>query len=171
SAHADLGVEAPEALLRGHRFRQTLRRVVLVEERLALEVRLLDVVAVDDGQRPDAGSRHGLGEGGAEGPDAGHHDARRTDPLLARRPDAVEELLARVAVARRRRARPALGAAHDSRSSAAMSAAERIASTGASSPVQVSNWATAWASSISRPVMTVAPAAWASRRKRVSSGS
>jgi hypothetical protein len=46
-----------------------------------------------------------------------------------------------------------------------------MASTGASSPVQASNCTMACASSISRPSMIVQPAACASRRNRVASGS
>jgi hypothetical protein len=56
-------VEPPQAGFGRHRLRPGERRVLLVEERLALEVRRLHEVAVHDGEARDAGPRHRLREG------------------------------------------------------------------------------------------------------------
>ena len=45
---AHLGVDPPQLRLRGHGLGQAPRRVLLVEQRLALQVRVLDEVAIDE---------------------------------------------------------------------------------------------------------------------------
>src|SRR5258708_19742190 len=63
-------------------------------ERLAMEVRFLDRVMIDDHDTADAGAREILQDGAAEPTCADHQDRRRSQPLLADGADLAEHGLA-----------------------------------------------------------------------------
>jgi hypothetical protein len=81
--------------------------VLLVEQDLALQVRLLDEVAVDDPQRPDPGARQQRRLHRPERPAADQDDARRHQPGLALGADLLEQHLPGIAGRDRAGRRPA----------------------------------------------------------------
>ena len=106
-----LDVLGVEALLEGHdrdvrveRLDRPPRRVDLrlaealgrVDD-LALEVRVVDDVGVDDAERPDAGGGEVERRGRAEAAGPDQQDARLEQPLLALLADLGDEQVARVA--------------------------------------------------------------------------
>jgi hypothetical protein len=94
----DGGVEERDLAPCGFGLGQGVARVGLVEEDLALEVRGLDEVAVDQGKGADAGAREQRSGGGAGGATTDQRDVRLGEPPLARFADAGKELI--VALAR-----------------------------------------------------------------------
>ena len=97
----DVGVEGLDRALRGVdlRLAEVLRRV----DDLALEVRVVDDVWVDDADRPDACRGEVEGGGRAEAARADQQHARVEQALLALFADLRDEEVARVARALRRR--------------------------------------------------------------------
>ena len=81
---------------RGIRLGTRVAGVGLVEEDLALQVALLDEVAVDEGERTHAGARQQACRCRTGGADANHGHMGALDPGLARGTNAGEEDLARV---------------------------------------------------------------------------
>ena len=158
TADGHVGVDPPQPPRGGRGLRPGERGVLLVEERLALQVGRLDPVPVHHGEAGHPGPRHRLGEGRAEGTAPRHEDPRATDPRLALAADPGEELLAGVA-------------AHEGTSAIAARAASVMASTGARSPVHASNCPTACATSISTPSIATHPFALAAASSGVSRGS
>ena len=67
--------------------------VLLVEQHLTLEVRVLDVIAVDDPEEADPRASHYVGDDGPEGAAADQGDAARKEALLALLADAGEDNL------------------------------------------------------------------------------
>src|SRR5258707_4672136 len=67
-------------------------------ERLAMEVRFLDRVMIDDHDTADAGAREILQDRAAEPTCADHQDRRRSQPLLADGADLAEHGLAGITV-------------------------------------------------------------------------
>jgi hypothetical protein len=93
----DTRVDLGHALRSRHGLRQPLARVCLREQRLALQIRLLDEVPIHDAQTPHAGARQRLDLRGAECPAADDEHARRAQPPLPLRADLLEENLSAVA--------------------------------------------------------------------------
>ena len=81
----------------------------LVEEHLALQVALLDEIAVDEDERADAGARQQRRGGGSGGSAADDRDGRGGEALLSRFADRREEHLARVAIGIRARREVSFG--------------------------------------------------------------
>ena len=79
-------------------FGQTFARVGFVEEDLALEIGRLDEVAVDEGERADAGACEQRGRGRAHGSAAHDGNMRLASLLLPAVANAREKDLARVAI-------------------------------------------------------------------------
>jgi hypothetical protein len=96
-AHLDVRVQRAQVCFRRRRLGHSERDVRLVEERLALQVRLLDEVAVHHGQGGHARAHHHLGSDGAERAASHDHDARLLQARLPFAADAREELLPGVA--------------------------------------------------------------------------
>jgi hypothetical protein len=90
---AHLGVDRAQLRLRGRRLGQPRGEVPLVEEGLSLQVRLLEVVAVRDGQGADTRAGHHLGQRRAEGAAAHDQHAGAADPRLSLGANALEQLL------------------------------------------------------------------------------
>jgi hypothetical protein len=78
----------------GLRLRSTRIGIGLVIERLALQIRQLDHVAVDQAQASDPGPRQQLRHRRAKGADADDRDAGGAEALLALRTDRGEAGLA-----------------------------------------------------------------------------
>ena len=97
----DVAVDPRDPPRRGRGLRQLVLDVVLVEERLALQVGELDDVAVHDPQEADAGAGEEVRRDGAEPAAAEEQHARAPHPLLSRRPEGGEEDLPRIAPAER----------------------------------------------------------------------
>ena len=96
--HGDVRVDAGEASRRRDGLREALADVRLLEERLPLEVRELDDVAVDDPQESDARPGEEARRLGPQAAAAGDEDPGRPDPGLAGLADGAEEDLAGVAI-------------------------------------------------------------------------
>ena len=80
----DARVEAGDVAARGFGFGQSFARVGLVEEDLALQVRGLDEVAVDEGECANPRAREQRCRGRTSGAAANDGDMGRGQPLLAR---------------------------------------------------------------------------------------
>src|SRR5439155_6744609 len=92
----DGAVDRTQAARRGDSLGQPQSAVLLGEERLALQVRLVDVVAVGEGEPADAGPGQDLGGHGAEGAAADCKDAAFGDPPLTLLPDGSKQQLSGV---------------------------------------------------------------------------
>ena len=89
----DLGVDLRDATRGRDGLRRPLARVALGEHRLPLQVRLLDEVAVNDAQPPDAGARQHLDLRRPERAAPDDQRARRDESPLSLRADALEKNL------------------------------------------------------------------------------
>jgi len=94
--NGDAGIDRAKLAFRGDCFWQGLRGVGFIEKRLALEIRGLDEIAVDDTEIADSRAHQKIGSRGTDGAAADNSGARSVDFLLALRTDAGEEYLARV---------------------------------------------------------------------------
>lgn len=80
----------------GDGFREGFARVGFLEKRLALKIRELDEVAINDSEAADAGANEEIGRDGAEGSAADKNGARLEESLLAFFADAGKKNLARI---------------------------------------------------------------------------
>ena len=93
----DLAIEGGNLAGGGNGLGQGLGGVGFIEQRLALEIAGLDVIAVDDADGADAGAGQQSGGGRSGGAAADHGDARGAQALLSFGADAMKQHLARVA--------------------------------------------------------------------------
>jgi hypothetical protein len=91
------GVDRAETGLRGLCLGHGAAGILFGEQRLALEVRHLDKVAVDDGDRADTATDQEFADHGAERPAADDEHAGAREPLLPVATDAGQLHLPRVA--------------------------------------------------------------------------
>ena len=94
----DAGVESGDVAAGGFGFGESFAGVGLVEEDLALEIGGLDKVAVDEGERANAGAGEEAGGGGAGGAYSDNRNMGAKETLLAGGADGGEEDLAGVAL-------------------------------------------------------------------------
>jgi len=94
--HGNAGVDGPKLAFGGYRFGENIAGVCFVEERLALEVRRLDEITVDDADAADAGAYHQIRYCRAYGAASHDHCAGGEQALLAWLADAGEQDLPRI---------------------------------------------------------------------------
>ena len=80
----------------GDRFREGFARVGFLEKCLALKIRDLDEVAVNDSEAAESGANEEIGRDGAERSAANKNSARLEKALLAFFADAGKKNLARI---------------------------------------------------------------------------
>lgn len=80
----------------GDRFRERFARVGFLEKRLALKIRELDEIAINDSEAADSGAHEEIGRDGAERSAADKNSARLKEALLAFFADAGKKNLARI---------------------------------------------------------------------------
>lgn len=80
----------------GDRFGKGFARVGFLEKRLALKIRELDEVAINDSEAADSGANEEIGRDSAERSAADENSARQEEALLAFFADAGKKNLARV---------------------------------------------------------------------------
>lgn len=80
----------------GDRFGKGFARVGFLEKRLALKIRELDEVAINDSEAADSGANEEIGRDGAERSAADKNSTRLEEALLAFFADAGKKNLARV---------------------------------------------------------------------------
>lgn len=80
----------------GDRFGEGFASIGFIEKRLALKIRELDEVAVNDSEAADSGANEEIGRNGAERSAADKNSARLEEALLAFFTDAGKKNLARV---------------------------------------------------------------------------
>ena len=96
SANLDLAIEGRDFALRRVRLRTRVARVGLVEKDLALQIALLDEIAIDEGESSHARARQETCRSRPSGADADHGHVGALDPGLALGANAGEQDLARV---------------------------------------------------------------------------
>jgi len=80
----------------GDRFGKGFARIGFLEKRLALKIRELDEIAINDSEATDSGAHEEIGRDGAERSAADKNSARLEEALLAFFADAGKKNLARI---------------------------------------------------------------------------
>jgi hypothetical protein len=96
ASHGDAGIDGQQLARSGDGFGKGLASIGFIEKRLALEVRGLDEVAVNDFDGPNAGANEKVGRSSANGAATNDSGARSQQPLLAFEANSGEEHLPRV---------------------------------------------------------------------------